>query len=138
VATLSFKSGIERVVLDYLDLFPDKRKQIQESDSGWRKQLEVNGPIAALKALLAGNWALTVISLAGAVAFTLLMALAIKGAFSAAADNRLKLLLAGFVVYVFVTAQAVDAAASRHRAPAEFAICLLALLALARRPDHGR
>ena len=40
---------------------------------------------------------------------------------------RARALLAGFVVYVALTAQAVDAAQSRHRAPAEFALCLLAV-----------
>jgi len=33
----------------------------------------------------------------------------------------------GFVAYIFLTAQVVDAAQSRHRAPAEFALCVLAV-----------
>ena len=36
--------------------------------------------------------------------------------------SREWLLLSAFVLYIFATAQAVDAAHSRHRAPAEFAL----------------
>jgi hypothetical protein len=136
LATLFFKSGIERIALDYLDLFPERRSDLQKSSTGWRKQLELHGPVAALKALLEGNAALTLISIAGAIAFTVLMLLALKGVFARSADPRLKLVLAAFVIYIFATAQAVDAAASRHRAPCEFAICLLAVLALARKNPH--
>ena len=133
LATLSLKSGIERVVLDYLDLFPDQRSGVQRTDSGWRRRLEQDGAAATLRALATQAPVLMLISLAGAAAFGALMLLALRGAFAPAADAKLRLALAAFVVYIFVTAQAVDAASSRHRAPAEFALCLLAMLALAER-----
>ena len=60
------------------------------------------------------------------VLFTLLMALAAYGAVVSLA-RREWLLLTLFVLYVAATAQVVDAAQSRHRAPAEFALCLLAV-----------
>lgn len=140
LATLAFKSGVERVLLDYLDLFPADRAELQHADSGWRRRLEHDGSAATLRRLFADAPALTLVSLAGALAFGALMLLALRGAFAPAADTKLRLALAAFVVYVFVTAQAVDAASSRHRAPAEFALCLLAVLALARREKakHGR
>jgi hypothetical protein len=50
-------------------------------------------------------------------------------------------MLVAFVLYVFATATVVDAAQSRQRAPAEFALCLLAVAGfcvLQRRRLHGR
>jgi hypothetical protein len=66
------------------------------------------------------------------------MALALAGAWCWARDaygartaddagKALRLLMIGFVAYIFITAQVVDAAQSRHRAPAEFALCVLAV-----------
>ena len=133
LATLAFKSGIERVVLDYLDLFPQERAELQRGDSGWRRQLERGGPLATLHGVVSANPVLALLSLAGALGFGVLLVLAVRGAFARAADTELRVALAAFVVYVFVTAQAVDAATSRHRAPAEFALCLLAMLALSSR-----
>jgi hypothetical protein len=53
------------------------------------------------------------------------MALAAYGALTSR-RKREWLLLTLFVLYVAATAQLVDRAQSRHRAPAEFALCLLA------------
>jgi hypothetical protein len=143
VAALTFKSGIERLLLDYLDLFPQAREQLQSSASGWRHTLEREGPLAALSALLSGNPALTLASLAGAALFALFMLLAAIGAWTwlrePVPQRSLRLLAAGFVLYIIATAQVVDAAQSRHRAPAEFALCLMAVAgwaALRRRKDH--
>lgn len=132
VAMLFFKSGIERVTVDYLELFP--------SQAGRRRQLEHHGAAATLRALAAEAPLFLLLSLLGAAAFGALTVLALRGAFAPAADAKLRLALAALVVYVFVTAQAADAATSRHRAPAEFALCLLAALAIASRKKapHGR
>jgi hypothetical protein len=85
---------------------------------------------------------LIVSSALGAALFVVFMALAVCGAWSRIRGrgiySREWLLLAAFVVYIFATAQAVDAAHSRHRAPAEFALCILAVagwLALRRRGE---
>ncbi len=69
------------------------------------------------------------------VLFAVLVALAAYGAW---AMRRQTLVLAAFVLYVIATAQSVDAAQSRHRAPAEFALCLLAVAAFQKRKPRGR
>jgi hypothetical protein len=120
-----FKSGIERVTLDYLDLFPQSRDALQQSEGGWRTSLEEEGALATLAALLRAQPGLVLSSALAAAVFTLFMVLALYGALMSA-RKREWLLLALFVLYVGATAQAVDAAHSRHRAPAEFALCLLA------------
>lgn len=127
VATVAFKSGIERITLDYLDLYPRMRGALQDSDRGWRAELESNGPVGALLPLLRAEPGLMLSSALGALLFTAVVALAAVGTFAALLRGRRELLiLAAFVLYVGATAQAVDAAQSRHRAPAEFALCLLA------------
>ena len=126
VVAIAFKSGIERVTLDYLDLFPDARKALQQSDGGWRTSLEQRGALATLAGLLGAQPGLVLSSALASVLFTLLMALAAYGAVVSLA-RREWLLLTLFVLYVAATAQVVDAAQSRHRAPAEFALCLLAV-----------
>jgi len=126
VVAIAFKSGIERVTLDYLDLFPDARKALQQSDGGWRTSLEQRGALATLTGLLGAQPGLVLSSALASVLFTLLMALAVYGA-AVSLPRREWLLLALFVLYVAATAQVVDAAQSRHRAPAEFALCLLAV-----------
>jgi hypothetical protein len=140
LAALTFKSGIERVTLDYLEFFPQSRAALQASSGGWRAAVEQQGVAAALGALVRAQPGLVLSSAVAALLFTGLMALALYGAL-ALRRNREALLLALFVLYVFATAQAVDAAQSRHRAPAEFALCVLAVAgwaALSRRRVHGR
>lgn len=137
---LSLKSGIERVTLDYLDLFPQSRAAVQASDGGWRSAVEREGLVAGLAGLVRAQPGLMLSSAAAALAFAGFMALAALGAV-ALRRRREALLLALFVLYVFATAQAVDAAQSRHRAPAEFALCVLAVAgwaALRQRRAHGR
>jgi hypothetical protein len=82
---------------------------------------------------------LVLASAAGAALCVALLALAAIGAVVQARAGRF--LLAGFVLYVMLTTQAVDAAQSRHRAPAEFALCVLAVAGAAwlrRKGNHGR
>jgi hypothetical protein len=134
--TLGVKSGIERLVLDYLDLFPESRTALQDSQDGWRAQVEQRGLRAAMMQMLSKQPGLILVSALAALFFAAFMVLALAGAWAwlreasdekpqDAAGRRLRLLIIGFVVYIFLTAQAVDAAQSRHRAPAEFALCLL-------------
>jgi hypothetical protein len=138
LVALTAKSGIERLTLDYLDLFPEARNSIQDSDAGWRVQLEKNGLKAAALQLYAEQPGLVLTSALAAVFFLAFMALALAGAWCWARDaygartaddagKALRLLMIGFVAYIFITAQVVDAAQSRHRAPAEFALCVLAV-----------
>jgi len=138
LVTLTAKSGIERLTLDYLDLFPDARNAIQDSDAGWRVQLEKHGIKAAALQLYSEQPGLVIVSAVAAVLFLVFMGLALAGAWAwlrgpHGARTRddpgraLRLLMMVFVAYIFLTAQVVDAAQSRHRAPAEFALCVLAV-----------
>jgi hypothetical protein len=131
-ATVGFKSGIERLVLDYLDLFPGSRDELQSSDNGWRARVEQRGVLATFAELLRAQPGLVLISAGSAALFVAFVALAVAGvlyrtAAQSATARRLRWLLGAFVLYTIVTAQAVDAAQSRHRAPAEFALSLLAV-----------
>jgi hypothetical protein len=135
-ATVGFKSGVERLVLDYLDLFPESRDALQSSESGWRARVEQRGALATFAELLRAQPGLVLISAGSAALFVAFVALAVAGAlYASAAQNggarRLRWLLAAFVLYTIATAQAVDAAQSRHRAPAEFALSLLAVAGFA-------
>ena len=123
-AAITFKSGIERVTLDYLDLFPASRA-LQKADGGWRESLEQRGVLATFAELVRTQPWLIGSSALAALAFTAFMALALYGAVTTR-RSREWLLLTLFVLYVAATAQLVDRAQSRHRAPAEFALCLLA------------
>ncbi len=126
LAVLGGKSGIERVVLDYLDLYPESRRELQNADTGWRSRVESRGVAAALLEVFQEQPGLIVSSALGAVLFLVFAALAAYGALSRIREREW-LLLALFVLYVVATSQVVDAAQSRHRAPAEFALSLLAV-----------
>jgi hypothetical protein len=122
-------------VFDYLDLFPESRS-LQDPQSGWRKTLEQKGVVGGLVHIAGDHPGLFVASTGGALLFLVFMALALVGAWVFVRSGRW--MLVAFVLYVFATATAVDAAQSRHRAPAEFALCLLAVAgfwALQRRRD---
>ena len=137
LGVLSVKSGIERVVIDYLDFYPETKRELQDGRTGWRAQVEQRGAFAALMEVFREQPGLIVFSALGAAACVVFMVLAAYGAW-VRIRSREWLLLAAFVVYIFATAQAVDAAHSRHRAPAEFALCILAVagwLALRRRGE---
>lgn len=127
LGVLSVKSGVERIVIDYLDLYPETKRELQDSDTGWRARVEQRGVAAALLDVFREQPGLMISSALGAALFLILMALAAYGAWSRVRAGREWLLLGAFVVYIFATAQAVDAAHSRHRAPAEFALCILAI-----------
>lgn len=142
LAVVFFKSGIERLTVDYLDLF-ERRSRLQSAEAGWRADVEQRGVLGALPDLLREQPRLMVSSALAAVGFAVVVGLALVGAATwmreaPAGIARRRLLLALFVLYVAATAQAVDRAQSRHRAPAEFALCVLAVAgcsALARRKE---
>jgi hypothetical protein len=132
---LSTKSGVERLALDYLDFAPAQRMELQSPTDGWRRQLELHGVRAGLGEVLKRNPSLTLAAVGGAVLFSGLMLLAAFGAFAwlrAPADDTavstrgLRIMLTAFPLYIVTVSQLVDAVQSRHRAPAEFALCLLA------------
>jgi hypothetical protein len=136
VMVLGVKSGFERIALDYLDLAPGQRVELQ-GEEGWRSQLEREGAWATLRDMSRRDPGLVLVAAGGAALFAGLMLLAFAGALAwlgekgaAAPVRRLRIMIVLFPLYVVATAQAVDAAQSRHRAPAEFALCLLAVAGL--------
>lgn len=128
------KSGLERIPIDYLLLNAEARAALQDADSGWRKRLEREGPGAALGYLWRTQGAVLIASLVGSILLLAMMGLALLGALGLlkrrAGDmqgNHAALLLVALPLYVFVFSQVVDAMQSRHRAPAEGALVLLAI-----------
>jgi hypothetical protein len=137
---LSTKSGVERLALDYLDIAPAQRVELQSPADGWRRQLERRGVWAGLREILIRNPSLTLAAVGGALLFSGLMLLAAFGAFTwlraapedtAAGTRASRIMLMAFPLYIVTVSQLVDAAQSRHRAPAEFALCLLAAAGVA-------
>jgi hypothetical protein len=137
---LSTKSGVERIALDYLDFAPAQRMDLQSPETGWRRQVELHGVLAGLREILNRNPFLTLAAASGALLFSGLMLLAAFGAFvwlraapddTAASTRGLRIMLAAFPLYIVTVSQVVEAAQSRHRAPAEFALCLLAAAGVA-------
>ena len=136
------KSGFERIPIDYLLFNEEARASLQDSDSGWRKRLEKEGIGAALGYLWHTQGMVLVVSLVGSVFMLVLMALAIIGGWDLLRAREAKtrrltaVLLVALPVYIFLFSQLVDAMQSRHRAPAEAGIVLLAVwggMRLARR-----
>ena len=127
------KSGIERIPIDYLMINPAARASLQDADSGWRKHLESKGIGAALGYLWRTQGMVFVLSIGGAVMLLVMMGLALFGARQllqrqAAPEQRAAIwLLLALPLYLFFTSQVVDAVQSRHRAPAEAALVLLAV-----------
>ncbi|MGH6737162.1 MAG: hypothetical protein ACRECX_13960 [Methyloceanibacter sp.] len=136
LAAIGLKSGVERIVLDYLDLFPQSRATLQDPEAGWRAKVEQEGAIGALADIFRQNPGLMTISIGGSLLFAGFMICSALGALvwlreKAPRDTyRFRLLLIGFALYIAAMAQAVDAVQSRQRAPAEFALCLMAVAAL--------
>lgn len=131
------KSGIEKLTVDYLDRSDGSRAELQDENTGWRKQWESNGAFATGVYLFKKYPGLMISSIAGALLMLTLWILAALGILSAfrcmkaglrIEDKFILLCLALFPLYVFAVSQVVDSMQSRHRAPAEFALCILAVL----------
>lgn len=129
------KSGIERVTIDYLALHP-AASGVQDPQRGWRHHLEMHGPIATARYLSQTLGSIFLVSLVGAALMAALLVLAALGAIHFFRRWRelpkprtlTGVLLSVLVAYVFVFSQVINAMQSRHRAPAEFAIVLLAMV----------
>jgi hypothetical protein len=140
------KSGVEKVTIEYLDLIgADKRStaearyDFQDKEKGWRYVLETGGAVAVLRYFMERNAAVAISSAIGAVGILALWVLACIGAFAIYRANLEKtryvacVTLIAFPLYIFSVCQFVDLMQSRHRAPAEFALCLLAMAGLYRK-----
>jgi hypothetical protein len=133
------KSGLERVLLDYFEISPASRELLQ-GEQGWRSWLERDGAVRALQEVFRRSPVLASLSALGGVVFGVFMLLASAGALSWVVSSErasdpamraLRLIVMVFPLYVFAASQAVDAAQSRHRAPAEFALAILAVTGVA-------
>jgi hypothetical protein len=134
------KSGIEKLLLDYLELDPSARKRLQNEENeqtSWRRRLEREGVLRTIQHLMGEHPTLTIGSLLGSAAFIGLQAFAALGTWRALADRTLPLnsrlmfaLLGLFPIYLFFASQVGWAMPSRFHAPAEFALCLLASVGL--------
>jgi 4-amino-4-deoxy-L-arabinose transferase-like glycosyltransferase len=137
MVTLAAKSGMSRLTIDYLDLAPRDADQIQSWGHGWRANWESRGLVAAIQAVRSHSPAIVIPELIGAILFSALFSCSLLGILfvgqlvkTGSISNERKagfLLLTLLIVCVFATSQVGDAAQSRLRYPAEFAICILAV-----------
>jgi hypothetical protein len=136
-----FKSGIERLTLDYLGLLPEKERiETQRarpgSSRGWAQEVRSRGALAAAEFYLAKYPLVVGASLLAALAFGLVTLIyaagtvdALIGLLKHAVEDRRRLvlaLLAIFPPYLFAASSVVSSMQSRHRAAAEFAILIVA------------
>lgn len=149
-ATVFFaKSGVERITLDYLALVPESGA-IQSPQDGWRRQLELHGVAHTASYLWASFGGMLIVSIAGAVITLTLVLLAVAGVLGSLRHRRdmdstarwLVAALTAVMLYTFLFSQVLNAMQSRQRAPAEFALVLLATVGLhgltRRRSDASR
>lgn len=133
------KSGIERLVIDYFETTEKVRDALQEEGDGWRARLERIGLVGLLKWLIKEHPAILLPSIIGSAIFAAIWLAALYGAYSVMGRWKqlsrplrfMWLVVLLFPVYVFFVSQVVDAMQSRHRAPAEFTLCLLVAVAIA-------
>lgn len=129
------KSGINRLILDYFYLFPELRKEIRNGKKGWRTKWEQQGFLATVIYYFQKNSLLILITCFGLIVFFVFMLFSACGAYFVGRQNLFRkdsknsrciaAILILFPCYIFTVSQFVDAMQSRHRAPAEFALCIL-------------
>lgn len=133
------KSGVERITVDYFTQ-GDQFEALRDSNDGWRRRLDRDGPVAMLKWAWQTVGVVLIVSLFGAACLVLLIGLAVTGATllirgrrraGSATYRLLAALLIGLPLYTFTFSLVVNAVQSRQRAPTEFALILLATYAIA-------
>ncbi len=130
------KSGIERLSIDYLQADAAARREVQHPRYGWRYRLQTEGVYPTLIYLWDKVGVIVAVSVIGSLAMAALFALALVGAWRllrpagprAPTQALAATLLIALPIYVFAFSQVVPGVQSRHRAPAEFAIVILATL----------
>lgn len=127
------KSGVERLLFDYLELNQASRNALQTESTGWRKRLDKEGALATLSYLWETQGLLLLASLLGALAMVSLDLLAIVGGLNflrrdhPQAIRWIGILLVTLIAYTLLFSLTVNAMQSRHRAAADFALLLLAV-----------
>lgn len=132
-AVFAGKSSANRLLLDYLNVFPRARNELQRSATGWRKHWEARGFTDTAIYLMTQYPLLIAVNVCAAVACLSFMVLTVIGGglmisrlpWVCVNQKVTRLLILTFPFYVFLASQVVNAMQSRHRAPAEFALCVL-------------
>ena len=127
---MATKSGVERITIDYLKVGDNELQR-----GRWRKIFEREGFIETLRFLWQTQGVNLTIGLLGAACMVILLGLACTGAVRLVLlypmQDLQQRLVAGVLIalplYIFIFSQLVNAAQSRHRAPAEAALAVLAV-----------
>lgn len=133
-AVFAFKSGVEKLTVDYLDGLGGEKSAFTSKESGWRLQAARLGPVGGALFILQRSPWLLVSSGLGVLAMALLDLLALLGAVVVIRQRgppavlSMRMAVLALPAYVFAFSQVVDMMQSRHRAPADFALVLLAML----------
>ena len=133
-AAFFVKSGIEKVTIDYLagGSFSDLK---EDEGGGWRRRLQRDGLLSAAHFLWEQLGFLLIVSAVGAVCMVLWLVAAAVGSLRLFRQRRRltplqafeAVLLVLLPIYVFGVSTVVDVMQSRLRAPAEFALVVLAV-----------
>jgi 4-amino-4-deoxy-L-arabinose transferase-like glycosyltransferase len=131
------KSGVNKVTKSYLQLFPEALAEIDaiETRKSWRQRLEQDGPLDTFRFYYQRYSILVLVAAVAGALFALVMAVAVYGTVLLAfkyfrgegsANRRcMEAFLCLFPWYILLASMSSQRLQSRHRAPAEFAICLL-------------
>ena len=136
------KSGVSRATMDYFNLAHQDRDEIIAPNSlasGWRAIWDNQGPLEAIHFIATKNPAVVMVELAGGLAFSvffLLFLIGLAAATKLSLDRKIPIgrrvafiILALQVVYTFASLQIIsEYIADRYRYPAEFAMCVIAVL----------
>ena len=132
------KSGIEKLTVDYFRIIDStKRRILTDPNTGWRQWVESMGLFPAMGRLLTNYPILMFFSILGVILMVGIWFLSAVGTWyeitlfdrrSIVAENLCLLIISLFPLYVFATSQVTTIMQSRHRAPAEFSLCIMSVL----------
>jgi len=131
------KSGLDTLILNYFPVDPHIISRLHDKKNGWKNQIERQGWVSGVAGLLSKYPGLIISSLVGSIVFIVFLAFSTFGAWdqlkrrAGSSPHQLQkigyIALALFPIYLFVTSQVVGNMTSRHRAPSEFTLCILAV-----------
>ena len=132
--TFFFKTGINRLLVDFLKITPQSTENPTKS---WRKVFDKEGAWYTLTFFAKEYPILIAFNIVSSLLFLPLILLSVGGSIKILLDKGvspiIKLsisLLLLLLAYLFLISQVVEAIQSRHRSPAEFAIVFLFVLSL--------
>jgi hypothetical protein len=131
------KSGINKVTKSYLQLFPEALAEIDDiaTRKSWRQRLEQDGLPDTLRFYYQRYSILVVVAAVAGALFALVMALAVYGTIllvikyfrgeGSMGRRCMEAFVCLFPWYILLASMSSQRLQSRHRAPAEFAVCVL-------------